>query len=260
MIGAIIGDIAGSFYEFQNCKSKEIKIFHDEADFTDDSVLSIALADSIMNDVSYVENLKKYYRDYPDRGYGGHFHMWAQNIESFPYNSWGNGSAMRTSPVGWAYNSMEEVMKKAREYASVTHNHPEGIKGAQSVSACIFLARNGSTKDEIKSFVESIFGYDLSRSIDEIRHDYSFDVSCQGSVPQAIRAFYDSTGFEDSIRCAISIGGDSDTIAAITGSISEAFYSGEIPRDMIEKALEFLDYHLIKVTVDFITEYCGYKI
>ena len=202
----------------------------------------------------YGAEMKKYYWRYPDAGYGGSFHTWVRDDGQEPYNSWGNGSAMRTSCVGYAYNSLDEVLNKAKQYASFTHNHPEGVKGAQATSASIFLGRNGVSKKDIKSYIVNEFAYDLSKSIDEIRPDYSFDVSCQGSVPQAITAFLESTSYEDAIRNSISIGGDTDTLACITGGIAEAFYGG-IPEPVREKVLSILDPDLRKVVSRFVDQY-----
>ncbi|GAB4269784.1 MAG: ADP-ribosylglycohydrolase family protein [Candidatus Rifleibacteriota bacterium] len=255
MIGAIAGDLIGSVYEHKNVKSKDFPLFSPESRFTDDSVLTLAIADCIMNGHPCQDNLLKYYHAYPNAGYGGRFHVWANSKNPKPYNSYGNGSAMRISPVGFAFNSLEEVLEKAREFSSVTHNHPEGIKGAQATASAIFLARNGKSKAEIKQFIESTFNYDLSRHIDEIRPDYSFDVTCQGSVPQAIRAFLDSTDYEDAVRCAISIGGDSDTIACIAGGIAQAFY-GPIPRHIEEKVYEILNEELGNIARAFMQKYC----
>jgi len=256
MIGAIAGDIVGSVYEFHNIKTKDFPLFTDRCLFTDDSVLTIALADTLLTGKSYVENLRAFYQWYPDRGYGGSFHRWAQSKRSEPYHSWGNGAAMRISPVGFAFDHLDTVLKKAEEFTAVTHNHPEGVKGGQCVAAAIFLARSGKTKEEIQHYVETRCGYDLSRHVDEIRPTYSFDESCQGTVPQAIRAFLDSTDFEDAIRTAISLGGDSDTLACITGGIAQAFYGG-VPSWIQEKVYSALDERLGSITKRFLSQYCG---
>jgi len=255
MIGAITGDIAGSVYEWDNIKTKEFPLFTDRCSFTDDSILTIALADTILTGTPYVENLKAFYRCYPDGGYGGSFHRWAQSHNSEPYNSWGNGAAMRISPVGYAFNDLETVLAKAEEYTAITHSHPEGVKGGQSVAAAIFLARSGKTKADIRQYIEEQFGYDLSRHVDEIRPTYSFDVSSQGTVPQAIRAFLDSADFEDAIRTAISLGGDSDTIACITGGIAQAFYRGT-PSWIQDRVYSILDERLATITKRFMEIYC----
>jgi ADP-ribosylglycohydrolase len=250
MIGALVGDIVGSVYEWNNIKTKDFSFFSDKCFFTDDSILTVALAESIMHDIDYTENMKRYYHWYPDGGYGGRFHQWAQSDNSQPYNSWGNGAAMRISPVGFAYDDLDTVLQKAEAFTALTHNHPEGIKGGQATAAAIYLARTGKSMDEIRAYVENQFNYDLSKHIDEIRPTYQFNESSQDTVPQAIRAFLDSTDFEDAIRNAISLGGDSDTLACITGGIAQAFYGG-VPGWIAEKVYEILDDRLGKVTQEF---------
>ena len=250
MIGAIAGDIIGSVYERVNIKTVEFPLFQKRSRFTDDTVLSVALADAILHGADYASKLKEYYRLYPRAGYGGAFMEWACSDSMAPYNSWGNGSAMRVSPVGFAFDTLETVLDEARKSAAVTHNHPEGIKGAQAVAACVFLARTGSNREEIRQYVTGSFGYDLSESIDSIRPHYTFDVSCQGSVPQAITAFLESVDLEDAIRKAVSIGGDSDTIACIAGGIAHAFYGG-IPHFMAERVHEILDQRLNSILEEF---------
>jgi len=180
MLGAIAGDIIGSVYEWNNIKTKSFPLFARGCRFTDDTVLTVALAEAIMEDRPYVEKLKSFYRDYPNSGYGGSFIAWASSAATVPYNSWGNGAAMRISPAGFAYDDLETVLREAREFTVPTHNHPEGIKGGQATAAAIFLARSGRSKETIKCYVEERFGYDLSRHVDEIRPTYSFDVSSQG--------------------------------------------------------------------------------
>jgi ADP-ribosylglycohydrolase len=250
MLGAIAGDIIGSVYEWGNIKTKKFPLFSPECFFTDDSVLTIALADTLLSGTPYSQNLRRYYRDYPDCSYGRSFHQWAKNPSSGPYNSWGNGAAMRISPVAWAFDDIETVLTKASESTAVTHDHAEGIKGGQATAAAVFLARTGTGKPEIRSFIEKRFGYDLSRHVDEIRPTYRFDESCQGTVPQAIRAFLDSTDFEDAIRTAVSLGGDSDTLACITGSIAEGFYGG-VPIEIETAAKKRLDVRLREVVERF---------
>jgi len=254
MIGAIAGDIVGSVYEWNSVKTKDFPLFSLDSLFTDDSVLTIALADSILENKPYVENLKTFYRHYPDAGYGPGFQRWAKSPQSAPYGSWGNGAAMRISPVGYAYDDLDAVMEKARLFTEITHNHPEGIKGAQAAASAVFLARTGKSKKEIKRFVESTFQYDLSRHVDEIRPDYLFDVSCQGSVPQAIRSFLDASDFEDTLRTAISLGGDADTMACIAGAIAQAFYGG-VPEFIRSKVRELLDDRLWDVLRKFEARY-----
>jgi ADP-ribosylglycohydrolase len=255
MLGAIAGDIAGSVYEWHNVKSKDIPLFTEKCFFTDDSVLTIALADTILTGIPYAENLKRFYQLYPDAGYGGSFRKWAQSECPEPYNSWGNGAAMRISAAGWAFDDLDTVLKKAEEFTAVTHNHPEGVKGGQAAAAAIFLARTGKSKEEIRRSVETQFGYDLSRHVDEIRPGYTYDISSQGTVPQAIRAFLDATDFEDALRTAISLGGDSDTIACITGGIAESFYGG-VPAWIEEKVYSVLNDRLGSITKQFAARYC----
>jgi ADP-ribosylglycohydrolase len=248
MLGAIIGDIVGSIYEWNNIKTKDFPFFQETCFFTDDTVMTIAVAESLLNGGEpddFIDAMKKYGRLYPDAGYGGRFARWLSSDEREPYNSWGNGSAMRVAPCGWFAESLEEAESLAERSASVTHNHPEGIKGAQATVAAIYLAREGRDKPAIKDYIETRYGYDLSRTLDEIRPTYCFDVSCQGSVPEAIIAFLESNDFENAVRNAISLGGDSDTLAAITGSIAEAAYG--IPNAIATEAFSFLDDTLISV-------------
>jgi len=255
MLGAIAGDIIGSVYEHNNIKTTDFPLFSTGGRFTDDTVLTVALADTILRGHDYSRKMEDYYFYYPDAGYGGNFHKWATAKIHKPYNSWGNGSAMRVSPVAWAYQDMQTVLQKAKESAEVTHNHPEGIKGAQATASAIFLARTGKTKDEIREFIVGNFSYELDESLDSIREYYDFDVSCQGSVPQAIRAFLESEDYEDAVRKAVSIGGDSDTIACITGGIAEAFFKG-VPKGITETALSILDDRLRDIVTEFRTKYC----
>jgi ADP-ribosylglycohydrolase len=228
MLGAIAGDIIGSRFERNPIKTSDFELFHPDCRFTDDSVLTLAVADHIFLGSDLIDTLKEYFHQYPDAGYGAGFMQWASSPSREPYNSFGNGSAMRVSPVGFAFDSLEAVLEKARATAEVTHNHPEGIKGAQATAAAIFLARTGGSKKEIRSFIETQFQYDLNQSLDAIRPQYTFDATCQGSVPQAINAFLESENFEDAVRKAVSLGGDSDTQACIAGGIAHAFY-GKLP-------------------------------
>lgn len=253
MLGALAGDIIGSRFEHANIKRKDFALFHPECTFTDDSVLSIALAESLLDQQDFAGTLRRYYQDYPHAGYGGYFHRWAQDSGMGPYNSFGNGSAMRTSPVGWYYDDLEQALAAAQDQAAVTHDHPEGIKGAQAVVAAIQLARQGKSKKEIKADIQWRCGYDLQRRLDDIRPNYVFDVTCQGSVPEAIIAFLEAQNFEDAIRNAISLGGDSDTIACITGSIAEAFFSG-VPSAITQEVFKRLDPALAEVTQRFYRE------
>jgi ADP-ribosylglycohydrolase len=250
VIGAIAGDIIGSIYERYGIKTKDFPLFDWRCHFTDDTVLTVAVADVIMHGGSYVERFRDYYRRYPDAGYGGSFHAWARSSQPSPYASFGNGSAMRVSPIGFAFHDLEAVLDEAKRSAEVTHDHPEGIKGAQAIAAAIFLARTKSSKEEIRSFIERTFGYDLSGDIESIRPEYKFDVTCQGTVPAALIAFLDGADFEDSVRNAVSLGGDSDTLACIAGSVAEAYYGG-VPPFISQEALSRLDPQLRKMTEEF---------
>lgn len=254
MIGALAGDIIGSVYERHRVKTKDFPLFPPGSRFTDDSVLTIALAEAILTGRDYGRLMKDYYRRYPHAGYGGMFRQWALQHDSAPYNSFGNGAAMRISPVGFAFTHLQDILEKAEHFTACTHNHPEGIKGAQATAAAIFLARTGHSKKEIREYIESTLAYDLSRTIDEIRPGYRFDVTCQGSVPEAIIAFLESEDYEDAVRNAVSLGGDSDTQACITGGIAEAFYGG-VPGDISEKALTMLPEDLRSITIAFMARY-----
>lgn len=254
MLGAIAGDIIGSVYEHNNIKSVDFPLFSPGSIFTDDTVLTVAVADCILNGGTYQDKFQEYYALYPDAGYGASFHVWASAIKPMPYNSWGNGSAMRVSPVGYANDTLEEVLEEARDSAAVTHNHPEGIKGAQAVATSIFLARSGGNKADIRQYVTEKFGYDLSLPLDTIREYYTFDISCQGSVPQAISAFLESEDFEDAVRKAVSIGGDSDTIACIAGGIGQAYYKG-VPDWISELVFAILDDRLGTITREFMERF-----
>jgi ADP-ribosylglycohydrolase len=250
MIGAIAGDIIGSVYEWRNIKTKEFELFSRRCRFTDDTVLTVAVADCILNKREYAPTLREYGRKYPDAGYGGLFREWLFSRDPRPYNSFGNGAAMRVSPVGFALSALEAVMKEAKRSAEVTHNHPEGIKGAQATASAIFLGRQGESKEGIKKFIEDRFGYDLGRTLDEIRPGYRFDVTCQGSVPEAIIAFLESRDYEDAVRNAVSLGGDSDTITCITGGIAQAYYKS-IPSVVIETVRDILPAEFLKIADDF---------
>lgn len=252
MIGAIAGDIIGSVYERHNIKTTSFPLFQPSSRFTDDSVLTCAVAKAILDGGTredYLTSIRAIGRMYPDCGYGGIFIDWLKGDDAEPYNSWGNGSAMRVSPVIWAYDSLDEVLSAAKTSAEVTHNHPDGIAGAQAIAAAGFLARTGHTRGEIKSYISSQFGYDLDRTLDEIRPVYGFEVSCPGSVPEAIIAFLESTNFESAIRGAISIGGDSDTIAAMTGALAEAAYG--VPYFIRSESLSRLPLILKCIVQDF---------
>jgi ADP-ribosylglycohydrolase len=254
MLGAIAGDIIGSVYESGWMKSTDFPLFTPESTFTDDTVLTIAVADCILHNKDYAETLKKYGRRYPNAGYGDMFSRWLNTAASLPYNSYGNGSAMRVSPVGFAFNTLEEVLEQAKMSAEVTHNHPEGIKGAQAIASAIFLARTGKEKKEIAHYIEGQFGYNLHQTLDDIRPTYHFDETCQGSVPQAIIAFVESMDYEDAVRKAISLGGDSDTLACMAGGIAQAYYK-KIPFEITERVRELLDHNLLAVADEFIERY-----
>ena len=254
MLGAIAGDMIGSVFEYSNFKSKDFPLFCEDSTFTDDTVLTVAVAHAIMTDGDYASALKSFGRKYPRRGYGGFFQEWLESSESRPYNSWGNGSAMRVSPVGFAFDSVEEVLDEAKKSAEVTHNHPEGIEGAQATALAIFLARKGNDKNDIRNEIERRFGYILDRTVDKIRAAYSYDISCIGSVPESIIAFLNSKDYEDTIRNAISLGGDSDTMACIAGGIAQAYYE-DIPEEIIEEVRKELSDELLDIIDDFCSTY-----
>ncbi|MCH4071807.1 ADP-ribosylglycohydrolase family protein [Pseudoramibacter sp.] len=260
MYGALLGDMIGAPYEFSPIKTKDFPLFSKASRFTDDSVMTVAVADVLIDagkaaspeavKKQLVLSMKKWGRRYPDGGYGGRFYGWLMGEDEEPYNSFGNGSAMRVSPAGWLYDTLDETRRYARLTAEVTHNHPEGIKGAEAVASAIYLARTGSTKAEIKKQITDLFGYDLSQTCDAIRPAYRFDVTCQGSVPEAIVAFLDSTDTEDAIRNAVSLGGDADTQGCIAGSVAEAYFGvpenliaacrSRLPADMLAVADRFM--------------------
>lgn len=250
MLGAIVGDIVGSIYEFNNHRSTDFPFFGPRCRFTDDSVLTISLADVILKNGDIAATMRRYGRRYPDAGYGGMFRRWLVDSSMGSYNSFGNGAAMRISPAGWAYATLEETLTRAREFTAVTHDHPEGMKGAEATAGAIWMGRHGAGKAEIRAWVEKHAGYDFSRTCDQIRPDYGFNETCQRTVPEAFTAFLESTDFEDAIRLAISLGGDSDTLACITGSLAEAFYGG-VPKEIEREALSRLDAPLRDVTVLF---------
>ncbi|PLX42817.1 MAG: hypothetical protein C0608_01765 [Deltaproteobacteria bacterium] len=245
LLGAIAGDIIGSSHEFKPLKTTDFELFTEESAFTDDSVLTVATAEALFGGLDYGEIYREYFNRYPHAGYGRRFVSWASEGSAEPYKSFGNGSAMRISPVGWWANDMAECLKEAKRSAEATHNHPEGVKGAQAVAAAVLMARQGASREEIKTFVEISFSYDLSTPISKIRPAYSFDVTCQGSVPQALRCFIESTDFESAVRLAVSLGGDADTQAAMAGSVAEAYY-GSIGEEIERQTLSRLD--------DFLTE------
>jgi ADP-ribosylglycohydrolase len=250
VIGAIAGDIIGSVYEHRPIKHKDFPLFHPACRFTDDSVLTIAMAKAILEKQAYQDAVVELGRLYPHAGYGATFIQWLFSPAPRPYQSWGNGAAMRVSPVGFAFTTISAVLNEARKTAEITHDHPEGIKGAQATALAVFLARTGSSKAQIRKEIADRFHYDLSRSVNQIRPVYSFDVSCQGTVPEAIISFLESESYEDAVRMAISLGGDSDTLACITGSIAHAFY-GEVPGPIVKLVKTTLDQRLWSITEGF---------
>jgi len=250
MIGSIAGDIIGSIYEQNPIKTKEFPLFHPRCRFTDDTVLTVAVADAILTGGSYEQSVREIGRRYPNAGYGGSFIAWLYSDHPQPYNSWGNGAAMRVSPVGFAFNTEDEVLSEAAKTAGISHNHPEGVKGAQATALSVYLCRTGHTKDEIREQISQRFGYELHRTVNDIRPAYTFDISCQGTVPEAIIAFLDSNSYEDAVRNAISLGGDSDTLACITGGIAEAFYR-DVSDDIRAKVREILTPDLLRIADAF---------
>jgi len=246
MIGAIAGDIIGSVYETHSIKTEEFSLFSPGCRFTDDTVLTVATADAILAGKGYAESYREWGRLYPHAGYGGMFRQWLRSDDMGPYNSFGNGSAMRVSPVGFAFDTLDKVLEEAKKSAEVTHNHPEGIKGARATAAAIYLARTGKSKNEIKDYIESTFSYDLSATLAEIRPHYRFDPTCLGSVPQAVIAFLESSSYEDAVRKAISLGGDTDTQGCITGGIAQAYYK-TVGDDIIKKVRALLDARLLNI-------------
>lgn len=254
MLGAIVGDVIGSVYEHAGLRTTEFLLFSERSRFTDDTVLTVATAHALLTGVDYGAAYHAFGRRYPHAGYGGRFRDWLRSGNPAPYNSWGNGSAMRVGPVGHAFDTEAVVLHEAAASAEVTHDHPEGVMGAQAVALATFLARRGTAKPEIRDRVEKLTGYDLQRSVAEIRLNYRFEVSCQRSVPEAIVAFLDSESVESAIRLAISLGGDADTQAAITGGIAEAFYGG-VPPELADPVLERLPAEFRRVIREFTTTF-----
>lgn len=252
LYGAIIGDMVGSVWEFHTIKKRPPKLFMQGAGFTDDTVMTIAVADALINDKSFAAAMRQWGHKYQYfgnlAGYGGNFARWLFDDKMPAYNSFGNGSAMRVSAVGYTEKTLEDTLKKAKMVSSVSHNHPEGIKGAQAVAGAIFLARKGSNKKQIKAFVEGL-GYDLSKSCDEIRPDYYHTESCQGTIPATMAAFLESKDFADCMELEVSLGGDSDTMCAIAGGIAEAYYG--IPAWMIAECRARLPKDMLRVVNEF---------
>ena len=247
LMGVVAGDMIGSVYERFPTKEMDFPLFNVYSHFTDDTVMTMANADWLLHGGNLASIMQEYGRRFPRAGYGGRFRQWLRETNPQPYHSFGNGSAMRVCPVGWAFDSLEETLEAARKSAEVTHNHPEGIKGAQATAACVFLARTGKSKPEIKKYVEETFGYDLNRTCEEIRPKYDFDVTCQGTVPEG-------TDYEHAIRLAISLGGDADTLGAITGGMAEAYYK-EIPAYIEEWVMQRLPEDFIRLMQEFSEKY-----
>lgn len=260
MIGAIIGDIVGSRFEWFNHRSKDFELLSPKCFFTDDSVMSLAICDALMrsrcndNDLSKqaIRSMQKIGRLYPACGYGNSFFRWMYTDDPQPYNSYGNGAAMRVSGCGYVGRSVEEVKQLSRSVTEVTHNHPEGLKGAEATATAVFLARTGKSINEIKNYIVKNY-YSLDFTIDGIRETYKYNETCQDTVPQALEAFFESIDFEDAIRNAISVGGDSDTLAAITGSVAEAYYG--VPTSIRKRAITFLDERLLEILLEFESRY-----
>ena len=266
LIGAVAGDTIGSIYEFNNTKRTDFELLQPGMNYTDDSLMTLAVADWLLkkkpsdDDAQLLtDTMRRWAKQYPCPmgGYGGRFSSWLGSSSPKPYNSWGNGSAMRVSGVGYAADTLEEALRLAEISAAVTHNHPEGIKGAQATAAAIYMARTGSSKEEIRDYIEQNFQYNLHRTCDSIRPTYHFDVSCQGTVPEALIAFFDSHDFESAMRLAVSLGGDSDTLACITGGIAAAYYNN-IPQSIVDFVTNNLPTDLVAVVNNFCTRY-GYK-
>jgi len=256
MLGAIAGDIFGAAYEGNPLKQDDFDLFGRPRNFTDDTVLTVATADALLSDGDYAAAYRRWGNRFPNRVYGGWFLDWLGDPSRGPYNSYGNGSAMRVSPIGWVFDTLEEVLAEAERSAGVTHNHPEGIKGAQATAAAVHLARVGATKKEIRHEISTRFAYDLDRTIEHIRPDYRFDVTCQGSVPEALIAFLDADDFEHTLRLAISLGGDADTQAAIAGGVAGAFFGG-VPERIEAEVRDVLDPALLEVVDRFCTKARG---
>ncbi len=250
LVGAICGDIIGSAYERSKVKDIHFRLFTTRSGFTDDTVCTIAIADALINKKPWVQTLQDWCRKYPYAGYGGMFRKWFASENPMPYKSWGNGAAMRVSAVGAIGKTETEVLTLAKSTAEITHNHPEGIKGAQATALAVYLALNGMSKEQIKDKIESEFGYNLSRKYEEIQPGYKFDVSCQGSVPEAIIAFLTSSDYESSVRLAVALGGDADTQAAIAGGIAAAYY-GAIPSYILSECYSRIDNRMKDVIKQF---------
>lgn len=254
MLGSIVGDVVGSRFEANPIKAKEFDLLSSVCRFTDDTVLTVAVAEAILKGRDYAARMEDYYYHYPTVPYGARFHDWASGRDHEPYGSWGNGAAMRVGPVVYACHDRETLLAEARTTAEVTHNHPEGVRGAQAVALAAWMARYGAAKAQIRDAVTQAFGYDLSRRLDDIRPTYACDLSCQHTVPEALICFLESEGFEDAIRNAVSLGGDPDTMACITGTVAEPYYGG-VPSDIAEDVVSFLDDRLLDVLRRFSAQF-----
>jgi ADP-ribosylglycohydrolase len=254
MLGAIAGDVVGSLFEFCPTKREDFALFHIMSKFTDDTVLTVAVAAAIMGDGNYAAKIQDFAARYPGRGYGGMFTKWVTQQSPRPYNSFGNGSAMRVSAVGFAFDDEDTVLLEARKSAECTHNHPEGIKGAQATALAIMRARKGASKSDIRDEIEQRFGYELNHKLSSFQPIYQFDVTCQGSVPEAIICFLESDSYEDTIRKAVSLGGDADTQACIAGGIAEAFYK-EIPSSIEDEVRKRLNPEFVEIMDQFYERY-----
>lgn len=254
IIGAVAGDIAGYHHTCKEPESSDSSLLSEKSDFTCYSVLTVAVMDSLLNGREYISTLQLYGRSYPGRGYGPTFSRWLSQDYPKPYNSWNNGAALRVSPIGYACRTLNEVLDEARRCSEVSHNHPDGIKGAQAVAAAVFLAKNGRNKTEIRDYIESTFGYNLSKSIEEIRPGYFYDQSSEGTVPEAIVAFLDSEDFESAIRLALSLDCKTGSIASITGGISQAYYK-EIPDQLLQEVLSRISPEMYKTIYEFSNAY-----
>ena len=249
MLGAIIGDIYGSYYEYHPVKSKTFEQFPEGSKFTDDTVLTVAVADSILHKIPYQESFYKWANKYPDRGYGQQFFQWLVSKDKEPYNSFGNGAAMRVSAIPHWYGTLDKVLEEAKISAAITHNHPEGIKGAQAVASAIYMLKHGCCKKDIKLYIEKNFKYDLSRKLDDLRPTYISSMKAPDSVPEAIICFLEADNFEDTLRNAVSLGGDADTHACIAGAIAEATWG--IPKQLKKKAMTYLPEDMKEIIEEF---------
>jgi ADP-ribosylglycohydrolase len=250
MIGAIAGDIIGSIYETRTIKTTDFPLFSARSRFTDDTVLTVAVAYCLLQQADYATVLRNYALRYPKKKYGARFMQWMFAENPIPYNSFGNGSAMRVSPIGYFFNDLPTVLAEAEKSAAITHNHPEGIKGAKAVAAAVYLAKQGENKSYIKEFIADSFSYDLNRTLSEIVKDYEFDVACQGSVPESIIAFLEANNYEEAVRNAIALGGDADTMACIAGGIAEAYYR-KIPTEIVKEVVLRIPNEFLEVIKDF---------